>query len=69
LKGVWDDRISYYWTCVGWAKRLDSEKDFIIEKYGEAEYRRFRLYLWGSAHCFLRNRLQCYRLALEKHPS
>ena len=69
LKGVWDDRISYYWTTVGWARRLDSKKDLIIEKFGEVEYRRFRLYLWGSAHCFLRNRLQCYRLALEKHPS
>lgn len=69
LKGVWDDRISYYRTCVGWAKRLDSNRDFIVENYGEAEYRRFRLYLWGSAHCFLRNRLQCYRLVLEKHPS
>ena len=69
LKGVWDDRISYYWTCVGWAKRLDSNKESIIEKFGEAEYRRFRLYLWGSAHCFLRNRLQCYRLVLEKHAS
>ena len=69
LKGVWDDRISYYWTCVGWAERLDSNRESIIEKYGEDEYRRFRLYLWGSAHCFLRNRLQCYRLVLEKHPS
>ena len=69
LKGVWDDRISYYWTCAGWAERLDANRDFIVEKYGEDEYRRFRLYLWGSAHCFLRNRLQCYRLVLEKHPS
>lgn len=69
LKGVWDDRISYYRTCAGWAKRLDSNREFIVEKYGEAEYRRFRLYLWGSAHCFLRNRLQCYRLVLEKHPA
>ena len=69
LKGVWDDRISYYRTCAGWAKRLDSNREFIVERYGEAEYRRFRLYLWGSAHCFLRNRLQCYRLVLEKQPS
>ena len=67
LKGVWDDRHSYYLTFVEWAKRFDANRDFIIGKFGGADYRRFRLYLWGSAHCFLRNRLQCYRLVLQKH--
>ncbi len=66
LKGVWDDRDSYHLTFVHWAERFDASRDFIIEKFGEADYRRFRLYLWGSAHCFLRNRLQCYRLVLQK---
>ena len=66
LKGVWDDRYSYYLTFVHWAKRFDGNRDFIIEKFGEADYRRFRLYLWGAANCFLRNRLQCYRLVLQK---
>ena len=69
LKGVWDDRHSYYLTFVEWAKRFDANRDFIIEKFGGADYRRFRLYLWGSAHCFLRNRLQCYRLVLQKQPA
>ncbi|MCY4153721.1 MAG: class I SAM-dependent methyltransferase [Gammaproteobacteria bacterium] len=67
LKGVWDDRHSYYLTFLHWAQRFDSNREFIINKFGEADYRRFRLYLWGSAHCFLRNRLQCYRLVLQKH--
>ena len=67
LKGVWDDRHSYYLTFVHWAKRFDANRDFIIEKFGGADYRRFRLYLWGAANCFLRNRLQCYRLVLQKH--
>ena len=67
LKGVWDDRHSYYLTFVHWAQRFDSNQDFIIGKFGESDYRRFRLYLWGAAHCFLRNRLQCYRLVLQKH--
>ena len=66
LKGVWDDRHSYYLTFAHWARRFDANRDFIIEKFGGADYRRFRLYLWGSAHCFLRNRLQCYRLVLQK---
>ena len=67
LKGVWDDRHSYYLTFLHWARRFDANRDFIISKFGETDYRRFRLYLWGSAHCFLRNRLQCYRLVLRKH--
>lgn len=67
LKGVWDDRHSYYLTFVRWAQRFDSNRDLIIEKFGEADYRRFRLYLWGSAQCFLRNTLQCYRVVLQKH--
>ncbi len=67
LKGVWDDRYSYYLTFVHWAQRFDSNRDFIIDKFGAADYRRFRLYLWGSAHCFLRNKLQCYRVVLQKH--
>lgn len=69
LKGVWDDRDSYHRTFVHWAERFDSNKEFVIEKFGEADYRRFRLYLWGAAHCFLRNTLQCYRLVLQKHPA
>ena len=67
LKGVWDDRYSYYLTFVEWAKRFDSKRDFIVKRFGQADYRRFRLYLWGAAHCFLHNRLQCYRLVLQKH--
>ena len=67
LKGVWDDRYSYYLTFVHWAKRFDANRDFIVKKFGESDYRRFRLYLWGSANCFLSNRLQCYRLVLQKH--
>ena len=69
LKGVWDDRDSYHRTFVHWAERFDSNREFVIEKFGEADYRRFRLYLWGAAHCFLRNTLQCYRLVLQKHPA
>ena len=66
LKGVWDDRHSYHLTFVHWAQRFDANRDFIIDTFGEADYRRFRLYLWGAAHCFLRNKLQCYRLVLRK---
>lgn len=68
LKGVWDDRHSYYLTLVQWAQRFDANREFIVEKFGEADYRSFRIYLWGSAHCFLRNWLQCYRLVLQKDP-
>lgn len=66
LRGVWDDRESYHHTFVDWAKRFDSNKEFITERFGGEDFRRFRLYLWGSAHCFLHDTLQCYRLVLQK---
>ncbi|NOZ11545.1 MAG: methyltransferase domain-containing protein [Gammaproteobacteria bacterium] len=63
--GVWDDRYSYYLSFRHWAEKFDRNKAFIVNKFGEEDYRRFRLYLWGSAHCFLRNTLQCYRVVLK----
>ncbi|HEC12085.1 MAG TPA: methyltransferase domain-containing protein [Acidiferrobacteraceae bacterium] len=65
MRGVWDDRHSYYLSFKHWAERFDQNIDFIVNKFGEKDYRRFRLYLWGSAHCFLRNTLQCYRVVLK----
>ena len=66
VRGVWDDRESYHYTFVNWAKRFESNRDFLVENYGEAEYRKFRLYLWGAAHGFLHDKLQCYRVVLRK---
>ena len=34
-------------------------------KFGEFNYRRFRLYLWGAAYEFLSRSLDCYRMIIQ----
>ena len=61
-----NDTHSYFLTFVQWAKNLDSNKDEIIERFGEFEFRKFRLYLWGATWEFLGRTLECYRTILHK---
>ncbi len=63
---VYNDRHSYYLTCKAWAENLEAARDEIIRRWGEALYRRFRLYLWGSAFAFLNRGLEAYRVVLER---
>jgi cyclopropane-fatty-acyl-phospholipid synthase len=37
----------------------------VIRQFGEFNYRRFRLYLWGAAYEFLSGSLDCYRMIIE----
>jgi cyclopropane-fatty-acyl-phospholipid synthase len=62
---VHNDRHSYYLTCKAWAENLEAARDEIIQRWGETLYRRFRLYLWGSAQAFLSRGLEAYRVVLE----
>jgi cyclopropane-fatty-acyl-phospholipid synthase len=63
---VYSDRHSYYLTCKAWAENLEAARDEIIRRWGEALYRRFRLYLWGSAFAFLNRGMEAYRVVLER---
>jgi cyclopropane-fatty-acyl-phospholipid synthase len=65
LVEVYNDRHSYYLTCKAWAENFERVRDEIIARWGEPLYRRFRLYLWGSAHAFLSRGLNAYRVILE----
>ena len=65
VEEIFNDRMSYFYTFVQWAKNFDAHKDFVIEKFGEFDYRRFRLYLWGAAYEFLSRSLDCYRMIIE----
>jgi cyclopropane-fatty-acyl-phospholipid synthase len=38
----------------------------VTKTFGEFEFRKFRLYLWGATYEFLTRSLDCYRLILEK---
>lgn len=63
---VYNDRHSYYLTCKAWAENLEAARDEIVRRWGEALYRRFRLYLWGSAFAFLNRGMEAYRVVLER---
>lgn len=65
LLSVADDRHNYYLTCREWALRLDAARDEIVHRWGEPIYRRFRLFLWGSAAGFDTGMVQAYRWVLQ----
>ncbi len=60
-----DDRHNYYLTCREWARRLDAARNDITNRWGEPLYRRFRLFLWGSAAGFDTGLVQAYRWVLR----
>jgi cyclopropane-fatty-acyl-phospholipid synthase len=69
LLSVDDDRYNYYLTCREWARRLDAAREEIVHRWGEHIYRRFRLFLWGSASGFQTGLVQAYRWVLELPPA
>ncbi len=62
---TFNDRVSYFLTFRQWARNFDSNRDAVIARFGEFDYRRFRLYLWGAGYEFLSRRLSCYRLIIQ----
>lgn len=62
---IFNDRWSYFLTFQQWARNFDANRAFVIERFGEFNYRRFRLYLWGAAYEFLSRSLDCYRMILK----
>lgn len=65
LISLQDDRHNYYLTCKRWAQRLDAAREEIARRWGEPLYRRFRLFLWGSAAGFDTGLVQAYRWVLR----
>src|SRR5262245_21465421 len=65
LISVADDRHNYFLTCREWARRLDDARDQIVRRWGEQLYRRYRLFLWGSAAAFDTDLVQAYRWVLQ----
>ena len=63
---IHNDRWSYFLTFKQWARNLDARKDYVQRTFGDFEFRKFRLYLWGAAYEFLSQNLDCYRMVLEK---
>jgi len=62
---IFSDRYSYFLTFQQWARNFDANRAFVVERFGEFNYRRFRLYLWGAAYEFLSHSLDCYRMIIR----
>ena len=65
VEEIFSDRHSYFLTFQQWAKNFDANRDAVVQKFGEFNYRKFRLYLWGAAYEFLSRSLDCYRLVIK----
>ena len=65
LLEVFNDRYSYFLAFQQWARSFDANRAFVVERFGEFNYRRFRLYLWGAAYEFLSRSLDCYRMVIH----
>jgi len=62
---VFNDRYSYFLTFQQWARNFEQNRGAVIERFGEFDFRRFRLYLWGAAYEFLSRSLDCYRMIIQ----
>jgi cyclopropane-fatty-acyl-phospholipid synthase len=65
LRGVWDDRHSYYLTARQWALNLERNRETIVRNGDESLFRKFQAYLWGTADVFRKDIMQAYRWVLE----
>ncbi len=66
LISVHNDRHNYYLTLKHWAQNLESNQKAIIEKWGQALYRKFQIYFWGCCYGMLNNEIGAYRVVLRK---
>jgi len=62
---IFNDRYSYFLTFQQWARNFDANRADVVQRFGEFNYRRFRLYLWGAAYEFLSRSLDCYRMIIQ----
>jgi cyclopropane-fatty-acyl-phospholipid synthase len=62
---ILNDRTNYFLTFQQWARNFDRNRDFVVQRFGEFNYRRFRLYLWGATYEFLSRSLSCYRMIIR----
>jgi cyclopropane-fatty-acyl-phospholipid synthase len=68
LISVVDDRHSYHLTTRHWAERLERARSQIVARWGERQFRRFQVYLWGCAAGFHSRALDAFHWVLELQP-
>jgi len=62
---IFNDSKSYMLTLMQWAKNLDKNREQVVGRFGDYNFRRFRLYLWGAAAAFARREMLCYRMVIQ----
>jgi cyclopropane-fatty-acyl-phospholipid synthase len=62
---LYNDRYSYFLTFYQWARNFDANREFVVDRFGQFNYRRFQMYLWGAAYEFLERKKDCYRMVLQ----
>jgi cyclopropane-fatty-acyl-phospholipid synthase len=62
---LYNDRYSYFLTFYQWARNFDANREFVVDRFGQFNYRRFQMYLWGAAYEFLERKKDCYRMILQ----
>jgi cyclopropane-fatty-acyl-phospholipid synthase len=65
VREIFDDRHSYYLTFRQWALNRERNRQTVVERFGEADYRRFLLYLWGFANNMRTGDSGCYRMVFQ----
>lgn len=62
-----NDSDNYHLTTRAWAMRLENRRCELVSRFGEAQYRLFRLYLWATAYSLGVDRsLDAYRVVFRK---
>jgi cyclopropane-fatty-acyl-phospholipid synthase len=62
---IFNDSKSYMLTLMQWARNLDKNREAVVQRFGDYNFRRFRLYLWGAAAAFARRDMLCYRMIIQ----
>jgi cyclopropane-fatty-acyl-phospholipid synthase len=63
---VVDYRESYRLTTLEWARRHEAARGTIVARWGEHQFRRFQVYLWGCAQGFEAHEFGAYHVLLQK---
>ena len=66
VEEVVDETHEYALTLGHWAARFEANRQTIVERWGEAVFRAFRLYLWGGSHAMHNHQLQAYHVVAQR---
>ena len=66
VEEVIDETHDYAQTLEHWAARFEANRQTIVERWGEAVFRAFRLYLWGGSQAMYHHQLQAYHVVAQR---